>query len=449
MIDLLLHNASVQDSQEHLDLAIDRGVLINRGIGLQYPAAHELDLGGRLVIPGFVESHVHLDIALMNDPDRPGRPKPFRSPVELNQAVEERRKNFTRQEIEERAGRALELACRHGVTAMRAQCHVDPEVGLRHLEALVAVREKFRDRITLQIVAFPQQGLFGRPGSLDLFINAFRCGADVMGCASNLERGPGVNIRQHIDAAIDLALEMDVDLDMHADLGIPPSVSLDDLEVVYAARRVIETGYKGRVTAGHVCALSSATPEVAEQAIALMKEANISVISQPDMYRLGREDTRHVRRGLTRVKQLLAAGVNVAYASNNVRDAYRPLGNLDLLEEGLVLAYGAHMDSVEELEALLKMSTYNAARLMGLEGYGLQTGCKADFVILDAHSPSAAIVDQAEKLYVFKAGRLVAQNWRTTRLFKQPGALQNNPSLFSPELPLDGGSAIFDYKTRR
>lgn len=436
MIDLLLLNASIQDSQEHLDFAVDHGVVVDRGVRLDYPAACTFNLNGKLLIPGFVESHAHLDIALMNDSGRPGRPKPFRSPVELNQAVEQRRKSFTRQEIEQRAGEALELACRHGVTAMRAQCHVDPEVGLRHLEALAAVRQKYRDRVTLQIVAFPQQGLFSRPGSLDLFINAFHCGADVMGCASNLERGVGVDFRQHIDAAIDLAMEMDVDLDLHADLGIPSSVGLEDLEVVHAARRVLETGYQGRVTAGHVCALDSALPEVAEEAIALIREAQISVISQPDMYRLGREDTHRVRRGLTRVKQLLAAGVNVAYASNNVRDAYRPLGNFDLLEEGLVLAYGAHMDSVEELETLLKMSTYNAARLMRLEGYGLQPGCQADFVILDAPSPSAAIVGQAEKLCVFKAGRLVAQNRRATLLFDHPGALQNNPNLSDFEIRL-------------
>ena len=147
-------------------------------------------------------------------------------------------------------------------------------------------------------------------------------------------------------------------------------------------------------------------PDVADQAIALIQRSS-NQRDQPAGYVPFRT------RGFPsctprpdRVKQLLAAGVNVAYASNNVRDAYRPLGNFDLLEEGLILAYGAHMDSVEELETLLKMSTYNAARLMRLEGYGLQTGCQADFVVLDAPSPSAAIVGQAEKLYVFKAGRL-------------------------------------------
>ena len=427
MLDLLLHNASIQDSREHFDFAVDHGILVERGVGLNYPAACEIDLNGRLLVPGFGESHLHLDIALMNDWEQPGRPKPFRSPVELNQEVERRRRSFSRQEIETRAGRALELASRHGVTAMRAQCHVDTEVGLRHLEALLSVKEKYRHRVSLQIVAFPQQGLLRDVKTMDLFREAFHMGADVMGCASDLDCG--TDFHAHFDAALQLAMELDVDLDMHADLGIPPQVSLDELEVVYAAKRVLESGYQGRVTAGHVCALDSALPDVADQAIALINEAQISVISQPDMYRLGREDMHHVRRGLTRVKRLLAAGVNVAYASNNVRDAYRPLGNFDLLEEGLVLAYGAHMDSVEELETLLKMSTYHAAKLMRLEGYGLQTGCQADFVVLDAPSPSAAIVGQAEKLYVFKAGRLVTQNRRTTILNDNPGATQNNATL--------------------
>lgn len=414
MIDLLIRNAAVQDADGLFDFAVDRGVFIDRGVGLRYPANQEFDLQGQLLIPGFVESHLHLDIALMDDWEHPGRCRSFRSPLELNQAVEKRRKSFTRAEMEQRAGRAIELACCQGVTAMRAQCQIDPEVGLRHLEALVAVREKYREKMFLQIVAFPQQGFFSRPGNLDLFVRAFRSGADVMGCASNLERGPGVSFREHIDTALDLAMEMDVDLDLHADLGLPASVELDELEVVYLARKVIERGYQGRVSAGHVCALDSATPSVADAAIELIREAQINIISQPDMYRLGREDDRHVRRGLTRVKQLLAAGVNVAYASNNVRDAFRPLGNFDLLEEGLILAYGAHMDTVEELETLLQMPTYNASRVLGLSKYGLQIGCGADFVVLNATTPSAAIVNQAEKLYVFKDGRPVAQSCRTS-----------------------------------
>jgi cytosine deaminase len=301
---------------------------------------------------------------------------------------------------------------------MRAQCHVDTEVGLKHLEALLSVKDKYAGRIDLQIVAFPQQGLLRNKGTLDLFREAFRAGADVMGCASNLEQNPARgSFKKHIDTALALAVEMDVDLDAHVDLGLPELVELDDLETAYLARRALECGYRGRVTAGHVCALDSAKPAVVERAIELIREAQISVISQPDMYRLGRDDVSHVRRGLTRVSQLLAAGVNVCFASNNVRDGYRPMGNFDLLEEALILAYGAHMDTIDDLNLLVSMGTTNAARALRLEGYGIAPGCSADLVVLDAFSPSAAVVGQAEKLFVFKAGRLVAANHVVQELY--------------------------------
>ena len=409
MIDLLLRNATLIGT-DRIDVAVHDGVIIDRGPGIDYTSTEEIELAGRVLIPGFVESHVHLDIALMNPWNRPGRLDAYLSHYGLNESMERRRKAFTSEDIQARAGRAIELASRHGVTALRAQCHVDPEIGLSHLEALLSVKEKYAHLVELQIVTFPQQGLLRQPQTRDLFREAFRTGANVMGCASNLdmdEQG-NVDFRRHIDAAFELAMEMDVDLDIHADLAIPSKVELDDLEVVYTARRAIEYGYQGRVTAGHVCGLDSAQPDVAAQAIEWIRKAEISVVSQPDLYRLGRDDTHHVRRGLTRVKQLLAAGVNVTYASNNVRDALRPLGNFDLLEEALILAYGAHMDTVEELDTLLKMSTYNAATALRLANYGLDVGCQADLVVLDAPSPSAAIVDQAEKNYVFKAGHLVA-----------------------------------------
>jgi cytosine/creatinine deaminase len=406
VIDLLLRNATLQDGSVGVDLAVAAGTIIARGPNLAYVPRQAVDLQGRLLIPGFVESHVHLDIALMNSWQAPGRSKPFRSPRELNAEIEQRRTLFTRQDIEQRAGQALELASRHGVTAMRAQCHVDPEIGLKHLEALQSVKERYADRVAVQIVVFPQQGLLHDPKTLDLVREALRCGAEVMGAAPNLDGG--IDFKQHLDAAFRLALEMGVDLDVHADLSIPDRVDLDDLEVVHLARRTIEYGYQGRVTAGHVCALDSALPEVARQAIELIKDAQLNVVSQPDLYRLGREDEHHVRRGLTCVKQLLAAGVNVTYASNNVRDAFRPLGNFDLLEEALILAYGAHLDTVDELNLLLQMGTYNAAKAVRLQGYGLEVGCAADFVVLDAPSPAAAVVNQAEKNYVFKAGRVMA-----------------------------------------
>lgn len=411
MFDLLIRNGIMLDDNACADLAILDGKIIARGDGLALDAAHQvIDLEGCLVAPGFVDPHVHLDIALMNEWSEPGRPEPYLSHYGLNESMERRRRAFTSEDIERRAGAALELASSHGVTAMRAQCHIDPEVGLKHLEALLKVREEYAARVTLQIVGFPQKGLVNNAQAQDLFRDAFRLGMDVMGAASNLDRDEDgrVDFRAHIDRALELAIEFDADLDVHADLGIPEQIGLDDLEVVYLAQKTVEAGYQGRVIAGHVCGLDSADPAIANEAIRCIAEAQVHVVSQPDLYRLGRDDKSHVRRGLTRVKALLAAGVNVTFASNNVRDALRPFGNFNPIEEALILAYGAHMDTVEEMRTLLHMCTFNGAKALGLQDYGLREGCMADLVVLDAVSPSQAVVGQAPARYTFKGGLLMA-----------------------------------------
>jgi cytosine/creatinine deaminase len=410
-IDILLKNARLPGSDQPVDLAIDAGKILECGPALSYSANQQIDAQGRLVSPGFVEPHLHLDIALSNSREHPGRPQHFTSPAELNPAMEARRKSFTPEDITARAVAALEMASRHGVTAVRAQCHVDPEVKLTHLQALLAAKEKAAGLIDLQIVAFPQQGLFAA-GIPELFAEAFRLGADVMGCASNLGRGSGApaDYRAHLDTALEMAVQFGVDLDAHVDLTLPQQVALDELESVYLAGRAVACGYTGRVTAGHCCSLDSALPDVQAQAIEAIARAGMSVISQPDLYRLGRGDGHHVRRGLPPVRALLAAGVNTCLASNNVRDPFRPLGNLNPLEEALILAYGAHMDSTAELETLFQMVTLNPARALKLPAYGLEPGCRADLVVLDAPSPAAAVAGQALASYVIKNGRLI---WRS------------------------------------
>ncbi len=409
MFDLLFKNAIMTNETHPIDLAIRDGKIAVRGAGIDRNAKQIIDLKGQVVVPGFVDSHVHLDIALMNSWEQPGRLEPFLSHYGLNESLERRRKLFTPAEIEKRAGQSLMLASRHGITALRAQCHVDLEVGLTHAQSLTNIKQAYADLVDVQIVGFPQQGLLSDEKTLDLFKEAFEGGLlDVMGCASNLDRS--IDFRDHISKALDLAIELDVDLDAHVDLGLHADLDWEDLEVIYLANQTIERGCQGRVTAGHVSSLDSVLLDGANRAIERIKAADINIVSQPDLYRLGREDQRHVRRGLTRVKELLAAGVNVTFASNNVRDALRPMGNFDLLEEALILAYGAHMDTIEELNLLMQMCTENAAQALRLSDYGLEVGCQADLVVLDAPSPSAAIVGQTEKSYVVKAGKIVAKN---------------------------------------
>jgi len=412
MIDLLVRNVREKADTSPFDIAVHDGVIRDIGEHLDFSCSRLIEGDGRLVYPAFVESHVHLDIAMMNDPLISGRSEPYLSHYGLNDSLERRRRAFSQEEIISRSISALKLASCHGVTAVRAQCHVDREVGFKHLDALLRARETCSSFIALQIVAFPQQGLTNHPDNVPLFRKALKHGVDVMGAAPNLDRNSKgeTDFKAHIDLALDLAMEGDIDLDVHADLGLASSVELDELEVVYLAEKTIERGYQGRVTAGHLSTLGSAEPDVAEEAIGIILESGINVVSQPDLFRLGRDDTKNVRRGLTRVKELLAKGVNVTFASNNVRDVLRPMGNFNLLEEGLILACGAHMDTIEELETIMKMSTYNSARILGLKQYGLETGCNADFNIFDCRSPSEAIVGQAEKLFVIRRGVVLVEN---------------------------------------
>lgn len=415
MIDLLLRNVVVDGLDEQVSVGVDDGHIVELGTNVDKKARREIAGHGRYLIPGFVESHLHLDIIHSNDARVAGRQQEFDSMAALTADVEARRKAYTYQDIVQRAVFALQCALRHGTTAVRAQCHVDPEVGLDHLRALQTVKEQVADWMTLEIVVFPQQGLLQDVRLMRaLTQQAFDIGADVMGGAADLDIS--CDFKEHVDLVFELARTSDRDVDIHVDLSLRADAEWEDLEVAYVAQRAVENGYHGRVTASHANRLDSVRPEIASQVIALLNDAGVSVVSQPDLYRLGREDRQHVRRGLTRVKEMLSAGVNVAYASNNVRDPMRPFGNLDLLEEGLILAYGSHMDTVEELRTLLKMCTYNAAKILRLPNYGLAPGSVADMVLLDARSASAAVVDQAEKAVVVKSGLVRAVSERTTTL---------------------------------
>lgn len=373
MTDLLVTNALLHADGAPVDIAVTGDRITAVTPAAQEPTASAAPSGvrvvpaaGHLVVPGFVDPHIHLDVALSGNVERPGRPASFTDVRTLNAAVEERRRGFDHEDIVARVIATARMAVEHGTTVLRTQCHLDTEVGTRHLDAVLDARERLGDLVTMQVVAFPQQGFHRNPGTVELFRAALAAHEDlIVGGAPNFD--PGVAPRTHIDTAFELAAEFDRDLDFHADMALTPAPGdpapgLDDLETVYIARRALEDGRQGRVAVGHAATLSCAEPGVAVEAISLVVEAGVSIISQPDLFRLGRGDARDARRGLTRVKELLAGGATVAFSSNNIRDAFRPVGSCDMLQEALILSYGAHLDSVAELDELLQMCTAHAAR---------------------------------------------------------------------------------------
>jgi cytosine/creatinine deaminase len=326
-----------------------------------------------------------------------------------------RKHRYTPEDVRARVRRALDLAVRHGVTALRSPVDVDPIVGTMCVEAIAAVREEYRDRIDVQILAFPQEGFLGVEGMHELMRRAVSVGADVMGGRPHGDPPAATDYDRHIDDALDIAAGRMVDMSTDAIFPADRAEQPDPygLGVYRLAEAVLRRGYgPGNVTAHHVLALSAVPPGPAGEVIARIVEAGLNVITLPtsNLFTEGRTDPDTPRRGLTRVKDLLRAGVNVAMGTDNLDDTYLPFASMDMLLEAHVCAVAAHLGNTDEMRDLLRMVSHNGARTLMLEGYGTAVGCRADLVVLDTADHGAIVATQPEKVYVIKSGNVVAEN---------------------------------------
>lgn len=402
VIDLVVHNARVADGRPLVDLAIDGGAILDIG-PFRGEAKERIDAQGRAVVPGFLEPHLHLDKALVER----RRPNVSGTLADAIRITGELKAGFTREDVLERARRTLEMAIAHGTVALRAQPDVDPIQGLLGVEAMLELRAEYADMIDLQVAAFPQEGIFKAPGVRDLLVEAMRMGADVSGGCSYNERS-WEDSKRHIDTVFDIAEDFGADVDFHADLADDAS-DPRFAAASYIAQTAIERGFVGRVSLGHVTSLAALTAEEARPVLERLAAAQISIITLPatDLYLGGRADAKNPRRGITPVKQLRAAGVNVAYASNNVRNAFTPFGKADPLQIGSLLAHAAHLGSPDDLAYVLQMATTNAAQAMGIaDRYGLAIGKQADLVVLDTENVGDALLDIPARSWVVKHGRI-------------------------------------------
>jgi cytosine/creatinine deaminase len=416
MPDLLLEDVRMPNGGGTTDVLLRDGRIFAHGEAAS-AAAHEAERspgGGRFLAPAFVEAHLHLEKALLLDrlPDNVG------SVGEAIAATTALKRTFTRDTMRERSERLLRMALRHGTLAVRAHAEVDPVLGLSALETALELREKYAGLQTIQVVAFPQEGIQKAPGTEDLLREALRLGADALGGVPYVDPDPV----GHLDNVFRLALEAGVPLDLHADFSDEPPPDPPGLTARHVAERALAEGYVGRVVLGHATALGALPPDELAPLAELLARAEVSVVTLPatDLYLGGRSDTQRVRRALAPVAALRQAGVNVAYASNNVRNAFTPFGNADPLEVGLLLMAGGHLASHADVEAVFEMATTNAARAIGLREYGMAVGDHANLVLLDAESPWEALVSQSEKLLVIAEGRVVVENRRTTILRNEP-----------------------------
>ncbi|MBB5918362.1 cytosine deaminase [Nocardia transvalensis] len=410
MADLVLRDARIADDAEPVDIVITDGVITAIGHGLPVSAADEIDCAARVVIPGLIESHLHLDKALLDAE----RPNPTGTLAGAIAVTAELKSGFTVDSIRERARRVLDAAIAHGTTVIRAHPDVDPIVGLHGVRALLELREEYRERIDLQIVAFPQEGILRAPGTLKLLRESLLSGADVIGgCAYN--EATVADCRRHVDIVFDLAAEFAVPVDIHADFaddGTDPRFAMAD----YIAEATERAGMGGRVTLGHMTSLAGRTPEQRSRTLARLADAGVAVVPLPatDMHLGGRSDTTNVRRGIAPIRELWQAGVTTAYSSNNIRNAFTPYGNADLLDIGLFLAQTCHLSGPADMLRVLDMATGQAARVTGIaDRHGIRVGATADLVVLSSHRVADVLLDRPDRCYVLKAGRVVA---RTTRI---------------------------------
>ena len=410
MLDLILRNAALPDGRSGIDIACGGGRIVGLGPALKATAAREIDAGGRLVSPPFVDCHFHLDAALSL-----GRPRMNLSGTLLEGIAlwGELRAIQTAQEIVERALRYCDLAVAQGILAIRS--HVDvTDARLVGVEALLEARRRVAPYIDLQLVAFPQDGLLRSPGAEANLLRALDMGVDVVGGIPHFERTMADG-EASVRRLCAIAAERGLRLDFHCDETDDPM----SRHVETLAAEVTRLGLGARATASHLTSMHSMDNYYASKLIPLIAESGLNVVANPPINILlsGRHDTFPKRRGMTRVAELAAAGVTVAFGQDCMMDPWHPLGNADMLEVASIGLHVGQLSSRAGMAACFDAVTANAAAVMGLEGYGVRVGARADMVVLDAPDPIAAIRTGATRLFVIRAGAVIAETApRVTRL---------------------------------
>lgn len=418
MSQMLLKNAHLEDYTEAQDILIENGKIAVLGTAGTLPdqrAGEVLDCEGRAVLPGLVETHLHLDKALL-DERMPNLEGTLEGAIKVTGALKSR---FTMDDVLERSRKVLDMAIAQGTTVIRTQPDVDPIAHTLGANAMLALRDEYRGLIDLQVVAFPQEGIIKAPGTLEMLEECLQNGADVIGgCTYN--EADVETCKHHIATVFDLAEKHSVPVDMHCDFQVDSSDPRYAL-VEHIADVTIERGMQGMVTLGHMSSLGSLSGPHRVEVWDRIKQADLNIVVLPftDMHLNARNDDHSVRRGIAPVKLMWDVGVRVGLSSNNVRNAFTPFGNADLMDIALFMAQVGHMGSPDDFQRLLRTITYTNAKIIGVDdGYGIKVGDRADLVVLDAPDAATGLLDRAVRTAVVKGGRVVARTEKTTQLFR-------------------------------
>ena len=411
MFDLIIKSANLPDGRTGVDIAVKDGKIAAIEPNIAAESGEVIDASGHLVSPPFIDPHFHMDATLSL-----GLPRMNVSGTLLEgiQLWGELRQIATKEELVERALRYCDLAVSQGLLFIRS--HVDTsDPRLVTAEALLEVRERVKPYIGLQLVAFPQDGYFRAEGGAKSLERALDMGVDIVGGIPHFERTMDEG-KQSLEALCRIAADRGLPVDIHCDeTDDPMSRHIETL-----AAETVRHGLQGRVAGSHLTSMHSMDNYYVSKLIPLIAEAEINVIPNPliNIMLQGRHDSYPKRRGMTRVKELMAAGLNVSFGHDCVMDPWYNMGSGDMLEVGHMAIHVAQMAGVEDKKQIFECLTTNSAKTMGIEGYGLNKGCNADFVILQARDAAEALRLKANRLYVIKAGRVISKTApRVSQLF--------------------------------
>jgi cytosine deaminase len=402
MLDLLVRGANLPDGRKAQDIAVRNGRIVEVGPAIQASAAREIDARGLLATPPFVDAHFHMDSTLSLGQPRLNESGTLLEGIKL---WSELKPHLTVDAIKSRAHEFCRWAIARGSLAVRS--HVDVcDDRLLAVDALLEVKREIAPWLDLQLVAFPQDGFFRYPKARENLLRALDKGVDVIGGIPHFERTMGEGAAS-VKALCEIAAERGLHVDMHCDETDDP-LSRHVESLAYETQRL---GLQGRVTGSHLTSMHSMDNYYVSKLIPLMREAGLHVVANPliNITIQGRHDTYPKRRGMTRVKELMAAGINLAMGHDCVMDPWYSLGSHDMLEVAFMGLHVGQMTGMAEMRRCFEAVTTNAAKVMGLEGYGLSPGCHADFVILQASDPIEALRLKPARLQVVRRGKVIAE----------------------------------------
>jgi len=402
MADLLITNATLPDGRTGMDVLVAGGRIVNVSPRINAASAEVVDAGGNLLTPPFVDAHFHMDATLSY-----GLPRVNQSGTLLEGIAlwGELKPLLTQEAIVERALHYCDWAVAKGLLAIRSHVDVcDPR--LLAVEALLHVKESVKPYLDLQLVAFPQDGVLRSANGVELLRKALAMGVDVVGGIPHFERTMHDGT-ESVRILCEIAAEAGLLVDMHCDETDDPN----SRHVETLAMQSLRLGMQGRVNGSHLTSMHSMDNYYVSKLIPLMHEAGVSAIANPliNITIQGRHDTYPKRRGMTRVPELMAAGITVAMGHDCVMDPWYGLGSGDMLEVASMGLHVAQMTSQAGMRACFDAVTVNAAKILHLDGYGIAPGNRADFVLLQARDPVEAIRLRATRLAVYRAGRRIAQ----------------------------------------